>query len=50
MSITYTEIIILVLKSYICKLLNWLILVVLKYISDKFFVFVSNDIQYNTYQ
>ena len=48
MSITYTEIIILVLKSYICKLLNWLILVVLKYISDKFFVFVSNDIQYNT--
>jgi hypothetical protein len=48
MSITYTEIIILVFKSYICKLLNWLILVLLKYISDKYFIFISNDIQYNT--
>jgi hypothetical protein len=47
MNITYTEIIILILKSYICKLLNWLILVLLKYISDKYLIFVPNNIKYN---
>ena len=47
MDITYTEIIILVLKSYIFRLLNWFILILLKYISDKYFIFVSNDIKYN---
>lgn len=47
MDITYTEIIILVFKSYVCKLLNWLVLILLKYISDKYFIFVSNDIKYN---
>ena len=47
MNITYFEILILVLKSYISKLLNWLILIILKYISDKYFVLISNDIKYN---
>jgi hypothetical protein len=48
MNITYTEIIILILRSYLSKLLNWLFLILLKYISDKYFVFVYNHIQYNT--
>jgi hypothetical protein len=48
MSITYIEILILVIKSYMYKLLNWLILILLKYISDKYFIFISNNVQYNT--
>ena len=38
MNITYFEILILVLKSYLSKLLNWLVLIILKYISDKYFL------------
>jgi hypothetical protein len=49
MNITNTEIIILVLKIYLTKLFNWLCLILLKYISDKYLIFTSNNIKYNAY-
>lgn len=47
MNITYTEIIILIIKTYFSKLINWLYILILKYISDKYLIFVSNKIKYD---
>lgn len=49
MNITKLEIIILVLKCYLYRLLNWIYLVSLNYISDKYLIFVSNKIKYESY-
>lgn len=49
MNVTNTEIIILVLKSYLIKVFNWLCLILLKYISDKYLIFTSKNVQYNAY-
>lgn len=42
------EIIFLFLKSLFFKLINYILFVVLKYISDKYFVFVKNEIKYDS--
>lgn len=42
------HLIILVLKSYIIILFNWLLIWILKNISEKLLIFTSNNIKYNT--
>ena len=42
------EIIFLFLKSLFFKFANYIIFIILKYISDRFFIFVKNDIDYNS--
>ena len=40
------NLIFLIFKSIIARVINYIILVFLKYISDKYFIFVKNDINY----
>lgn len=49
MNVTKLEIIILILKCYLYRLLNWICLVSLNYISDRYLIFVSNKIKYVSY-
>ena len=42
------EIIILILKSLIARIINYIIFIFLKYISDKYLIFVNNDIKYHS--
>lgn len=42
------ELIFLFLKSLLFKLMNYILFTILKYISDKYFVFIKNEIKYES--